>query len=615
MTETLKNLPDKPGVYQYFDKEDRLLYVGKAKSLKKRVRSYFRFSPQLAPAPNLSPRIYQMIAQAVRIETIVTSSESDALLLENSLIKQLKPKYNILLRDDKTYPYIYIDRSKPFPRFELTRKIVKGKRVKYFGPFPHGARAILDSLYELVPLVQKRGSLKGKKACLFYQIGRCKAPCEGRIDEEGYARLVDEALSYIHNKQKIKKALQKRMDFYAESLRFEEAAQIRDRIEAIDKIEEFSSADLAKLEDLDIFTVGFDEDGGVLVRLFMREGKIVASSHTWLNLHDDSDLGEVYRRSILEFYTTETPFTATAILTAHPFEEQEDLAKLLATRIGKPVSIVTPLRGGKKRLIELGKQNAAELLRQRKSRPKPQIGEQVRNLLGLSNIPERIEIFDNSHLAGRAPVGAMVVYDQGDWDKSAYRHYNLGSRDEYHQMKEMLNQRIASFEKSPPPDLWVIDGGETLRQLATTLLKQHRINLPVVGIAKEKIDAKAHRAKGSAKDLLYTDEGELRLMPSDPRLQWFQRLRDEAHRFAIAFHKKQRLREDKKISLLEARGIGPAKVKRLIDYFGSFEAVKHADIDTLTHVLNKNDAWSIIEYLHGPVGNEPTHKEEVQEDK
>jgi len=600
MIETLKNLPDKPGIYQYFDKNGKLLYIGKAKSLKKRVKSYFRFTPALAPAPNLGPRIYQMIAQAVRIETIVTPNENDALLLENSLIKQLKPKYNILLRDDKTYPYIYIDLSEPFPRFELTRKVVKGKKVKYFGPFPHGARAILDSLYELVPLVQKKGCLKGKKACLFHQIGRCMAPCERKIDEKEYAKLVEEAFSYIHHKKRLRRALEKRMHFYAESLRFEEAAQIRDRIEAIGKIEEFSSADLARLEDLDIFAAAFDDEGGVLVRLFMREGKIVASGHTYLHLHDETDLSEIYRRSILEFYGSETPFTATAILTAHPFEEQEELSALLSARIKKHIVITTPKRGGKRRLTELGVQNAQELLRQKRRRPEPELPEKIRDLLGLRQAPERIEIFDNSHLAGEAPVGAMVVREKERWDKGSYRHYNLTTRDEYRQMEEMLSRRIDSFEKFPPPDLWVIDGGETLRQLALTLLKRKGVNLPVVGIAKEKIDAKAHRAKGAAKDILYTDEGEMRLMPSDTRLQWFQKLRDEAHRFAVAFHKKQRLKEGKKISLLEARGIGPAKVKRLIDCFGTFDAIKKADLETLEKVLNKNDARSIYLYLHPP---------------
>jgi len=231
MLQRLKNLPEGPGVYQFFDSDGRLLYVGKAKSLKKRVKSYFRLSPDVVPAPNLGARIYRMVSQTVRVETIVTQSESDALLLENSLIKQLKPKYNILLRDDKTYPYIYIDMSRPFPRFELTRKVVKGKKVKYFGPFPSGAKAILSSLYELVPLVQKRGCLRGKRACLFHQIGRCAAPCEGKIDEAGYSKLLEEALGYIHNKKRLISALREKMSFYAESMRFEEAAEIRDRIE------------------------------------------------------------------------------------------------------------------------------------------------------------------------------------------------------------------------------------------------------------------------------------------------------------------------------------------------------------------------------------------------
>ena len=586
----LKNLPDAPGVYQYFDEEGRLLYVGKAKSLKKRVKSYFRFTPELAPAPNLGPRIYQMVSQAVRLETIVTPSESDALLLENSLIKQLKPKYNILLRDDKTYPYLYIDLSLSYPRLELTRKVVKGKKVKYFGPFPHGARAILDSIYELVPLVQKKGCLKGKKACLFHQIGRCKAPCEGKITPEAYQELVDEAFGYIHHKKRLLKALEAKMQSYAEQLRFEEAAQIRDRIEAIGKIEEFSSADLARLEDLDIFTALFEGDEGVLVRLFMREGKIVASSHSWLKQGDTESLGEVYRRAILEFYSDETPFTARAILTAHPFDEQGELAEILSRRLGKKISVTTPQRGDKKRLIELGVRNARELLRQRRNRPTVSVESRVAELLELPQIPERVEVFDNSHLGGQAPVGAMVVFDNGKWDKSSYRHYNLSQRDEYGQMREMLEQRIGSFEKSPPPDLWVIDGGETLRRLATELLRLHGTNLPVVAVAKEKIDAKAHRAKGAAKDILYSDIGELRLPPTDTRLQWFQRLRDEAHRFAISFHKKQRLKEDKKISLLQAKGIGPAKVKKLLDYFGTFEKIKEADFETLCQVLSERDA-------------------------
>ncbi len=596
MLRELKNLPDGPGVYQYFDSDGRLLYVGKAKSLKKRVRSYFRLSPEVAPAPNLGARIYRMVSQIARIETIVTQSESDALLLENSLIKQLNPKYNILLRDDKTYPYIYIDLSRPFPRFELTRKVVKGRRVKYFGPFPTGAKAILSSLYELVPLVQKKGCLKGKKACLFHQIGRCAAPCEGKIDEAGYSKLIEEALGYIHNKKRLINALNRKMEFYSESMRFEEAAEIRDRIEAIGKIEEFSSADLAKLEDLDIFTVGFDGSYGVIVRMFMREGKIVASSHTHFNIEGDTDIQEIYRRSILEFYGPETPFTAKTVVTAHTIEDAAQLSDLLSIRVGKRVSIVSPKRGDKKRLVELGLQNAAELLKQHKKRPESEIEKRIAELLDIP-VPQRVEVFDNSHLMGKAAVGAMVVMHRQRWEKESYRHYNLNSKDEYGQMREMLKRRIESFDKNPPPDLWVIDGGETLRRLAADLLKEAEVNLPVVAIAKEKIDAKAHRAKGSAKDILHTPKGEMRLMSTDARLQWFQRLRDEAHRFAITFHKRQRLKEDREISLLKAKGIGPAKVKRLLDFFGSFEAIRDADIKELRTVLSEKDAVSLYEHL------------------
>ncbi len=597
MLEKLKSLPEGPGVYQYFDKEGRLLYVGKAKSLKKRVKSYFRFTPEISPSPRLGPRIYRMILQTADIETIVTQSESDALLLENSLIKQLKPKYNILLRDDKTYPYIYIDLSEPFPRFELTRKVVKGKKVKYFGPFPTGARAILSSLYELVPLVQKKGCLKGKKACLFFQIGRCKAPCEGKIGREEYLKLLDEAFGYIHNKKKITSALKKRMEHYAESLRFEEAAEIRDRIEAIGKIEEFSSTDLAKLEDLDIFAIEFDDSHGVVVRLFMRDGKIVASSHTLFNPYEDMDLQELYRRTILEFYGSDTPFTANAILTAHPIEESRELADIVTLRAGKNIDIIHPGRGGKKRLIELAMQNASELLRQQRKGTKPDLPQKIAELLELETPPSRIEVFDNSHLMGEACVGAMAVQSDGKWEKKSYRHYNLDARDEYGQMRQMLSRRISSFGESPPPDLWVIDGGAALRDLAESLLKKAGVNLPVVAIAKEKIDAKAHRAKGAAKDILYTSTGIVGLMPSDRRLQWFQRLRDEAHRFAISFHKKQRLKKEREISLLQVKGIGPAKVKRLLDYFGTFEAIRAADIETLRAVLSRKDAETLFEHL------------------
>ena len=255
LLEKLKQLPNDAGVYQYFDKDGHLLYIGKAKILKNRVKSYFKFTPKLLPADKLGPRIYKMISEVVSCEWIVVPNEHDALILENSLIKQLKPKYNILLRDDKTYPYIVIDYNQDFPRLEITRRILKEKNVKYFGPYSTGAKDMLDSIYEIVPLVQKKSCVSGKKACLFHQIQKCLAPCENKISKEDYAKIVETALEYIYNKSKLITKLNERMSQYANNFRFEEAMTLRDRIKTIEKSQIKSGIDLATNEDIDIFAI------------------------------------------------------------------------------------------------------------------------------------------------------------------------------------------------------------------------------------------------------------------------------------------------------------------------------------------------------------------------
>ena len=592
LIDKLRNLPDAPGVYQYFDENGRLLYVGKAKSLKKRVRSYFRLSP-LSPAPNLSPRIFKMISEMKDLDYIVVNTENDALILENSLIKQLKPKYNILLRDDKTYPYIYVDMNEDFPRLRITRKVLKGSKIKYFGPLPSAARDILDSIYELVPLVQKDSCIKGKKACLFYQLKKCLAPCEGKVDRATYAKLLEEALGYVHNKKLLIEKLEKRMQELASQLRFEEAAHLRDRIARIKEIQTHSEIDLARLENLDIYAIATEGNKAAIVRMFMREGKVIASSSNIqrFDAQKGFDIDEAYKRVLLEFYTHETPLTSNKILVAHDFSERAFLQEHLSQKFGKKIEILVPKRGEKARLIELATLNAKEMLR--KSETKESIEEQLKNLLGLDTTPYRIEVFDNSHLQGKAPVGAMVVYENGKWDKKSYRHYNLESKDEYAQMREMLTRRCESFSKNPPPDMWLIDGGETLRTLAQDIAASFGVHLDVVAIAKEKIDAKAHRAKGSAKDIIYTKENVIELLPTDKRLHFLQRLRDEAHRFAVEFHRKQRAKEAKELELLKAKGIGPAKVKKLLNYFGTFEQLKSATIEEIAAVLNEKDARAI----------------------
>jgi len=587
--ETVRRLPEKPGVYQYFDKAGRLLYVGKAKNLKHRVKSYWRFTPRFRPNPDAGPRILKMLQEAERLEYLVVESEADALILENSLIKQLKPKYNILLRDDKTYPYLYLDEGEEFPRFELTRRVVRGQRVRYYGPFPTGARALLEALYFLYPLVQKKGCLRGKKACLFHQIDRCPAPCEGKISPEAYRKTVEAAKEAIHNLPLILRRLEERMMELAESERFEEAAKVRDQIEAIRGLEIRSEIDLARQEDYDIFAIVPGEERGVVVRLFMRQGRIAASSHHTFRHTHLYDPDEAYRQAILDFYTAEMPSTCSTLLLAHDLEGRSELEELLRERLGRRIRILHPRRGPKARLVELARTNAAELLRRQKPAGEA-IEKRVAALFGLEAVPWRVEVFDNSHLMGEAPVGAMVVWNEGGWDKNSYRRYRLQSRDEYHQMEEMLQRRISDFDKAPPPDLWLIDGGETLRRLAVSLLEQTGVNLPVVAIAKEKLDAKAHRAKGAARDLLHGPDGEYRLESSDPRLQWCQRLRDEAHRFAVAFHRQSKRKQDARVALLGKKGIGPATLKKLLDYFGTFDALEKADRETVASVAGKRAA-------------------------
>lgn len=585
MQTIVQNLPSQAGVYQYFDSKGKLLYIGKAKNLKHRVKSYWRFTPEFKPNPTQSPRILKMLSEAVNLEYIVVESEEDALILENSLIKQLKPKYNILLRDDKTYPYIYIDESADYPRFEITRKVIKGKNITYYGPFPTGGRALLDALYEVYPLVQKKSCLNEGKACLFYQIKKCLAPCEGKVTPQDYQKIITEAKTSIIKRRDLISVLTQKMTALAAQERYEEASSVRDSIEAITSLSITSNIDMAKELDLDIFAIKNGDERGVIVKLFMRGGKIISSAYAYFRHTHIFDENEAYKQALLEFYTVDTPHVSKQILTAHTFEDAPQIAQSLSTRFSKKVEILTPSRGPKAKLITLALQNCDELLRKKDANTI--IEQKIADLFDLSAIPYRIETFDNSHLMGVATVGGMVVWDEGKWDKSAYRRYQLHAKDEYGQMQEMLSRRIEKFKESPAPDLWILDGGQANLNLAHTLLQEAQVNLDVIAIAKEKLDAKAHRAKGAAKDMLYTAEGLFELKVNDKRLQWIQRQRDEAHRYAITYHQNKKRKDDTQISLLNKKGIGKATVKKLIDYFGTFEAIEKATAEDIAQVTNK----------------------------
>ena len=593
LEETIKQLPASAGVYQYFDANGRLLYIGKAKNLSNRVKSYWQFTPQLQASPQLGSRIAKMIGQTISMSYIVVNSEHDALILENSLIKQLNPKYNILLRDDKTYPYIYRDDAADFPRFDITRKIIQSKDIKYFGPFSVGARDILDSAYEICKLVQKKSCLKSKKLCLYHQIDKCLGPCELPISKERYQVEVDLATSLIENKKLLIKKLQERMSFYAQETRFEEAGALRDRIERIGRSEIKSEIDFASEENYDIFVTQATQTRAVVVRIFMRRGKIISSTHDFIGLSDGVDEDELQSRVLLDFYSNGKPPIIAPILIAKEFEDLEIIRARLSEVFEKKAQIEAPRQGKKKRLIELALLNAEELLKRDKSSNDGALLEDLRELLRLEKIPRRVEVFDNSHMSGVATVGAMIVYENGKFDKKSYRTYHLEAKDEYAQMRETLTRRVESFCKNSPPDLWIIDGGATLLKLAIEILESNGVFVDAIALSKEKIDAKSHRAKGKADDILHAKDETYKLKNTDKRLQWAQNLRDEAHRAAITFHKKTKLKLDQKSKLLSLRGISQAKIVKLLNHFGTFEELRRVGLEDISAVLNIKDAQII----------------------
>ncbi len=592
MIDKIKNLPQNAGVYQYFDKDGKLLYIGKAKNLRNRIKSYFSLTPSLSPFPRLGLRIHKMITETKSLDYIIVNNEHDALILENSLIKQLKPKYNILLRDDKTYPYIFIDLKEDFPRFEITRKVQKGTHIKYFGPFTTASREILNALYELYPLVQKKGCLKGKKACLFYQIQRCPAPCEEKISKQDYHLIVSNALESLKNKNHLLTLLNDKMIFYSEKKLYEEAAKVRDSIKKIKLSTIISQIDLKNSANYDIFTVFIKDKKAVLIKMFVRLGKIVSITHNIFKDDNGFSKDEIYKRSLLDFYKDDKPLIAKEIIVGDEFDQKALIEEFIQKKTKNNIIISTPKKGAKKELIKIALNNAKEILNDRRIYEKDTILQKLKSILNLKRTPNAIEAYDNSHIQGSNPVGSCIFYEN-DFQKDRYRHYNLTSTDEYAQMKELLTKRCESFEKNPAPDLWVIDGGKTLLSLAYDISESFGVDLDIIAISKEKKGKRTVRSKGKASDKIYTKAGLIPLKEDNKVLQFIQRLRDEAHRFAIAFHRKQKLKQDKQIELLNKKGIGIGKVKKLLTYFGTFENIYNASKEELTKVLNEKDATTI----------------------
>jgi excinuclease ABC subunit C len=382
------------------------------------------------------------------------------------------------------------------------------------------------------------------------------------------------------------------MQQYSEQLLFEEAVTIRDNIKKIEKANILSHVDLAKLEDFDIFSVAIDGIRAVGVRLFIRGGKVTSSSYAHFKSDNGFDLNELYKVLLLEYYQHNIPFVPKNILLYENFNESHLIEEMLEKKYGHKVKILIPAIGERKKLTELSYKNGLELLRIESSKNSTEILTELKTLFDLQKTPFEIEGYDNSHMMGQATVGAVIKWNE-KFEKKGYRHYNLAARDEYAQMRELITRRVESFDKNPPPDLMVIDGGETLLKLALKIVKQNGVFVDVIAIAKEKRDAKSMRAKGKANDLIYTKDGEFKLSHSDKRLQFIQNIRDESHRFAITFFKKQKLKADREISLLTKRGVGEATVRKLLQYFETFDNIEKATFKEIEGVVGTKIATSI----------------------
>lgn len=631
---TLSHLPEKPGVYQYYDSSGKILYIGKAKNLKNRIRSYFALTPTKQqntpiPSPNCSPRIALMVRQIARIETIVVESESDALILENSFIKQLKPKYNVLLRDDKTYPYIAFDMGLDFPVPIITRQVKGSKTTRYFGPYPNGCREILHSLLELFHLVQRAPSCVAKKrACLFYQINRCKAPCEGKITQEAYAQIVESAQKALESPRKLITLLEAKMLSLSQNLQFEEAATYRDRLTKLSYLRTLCVLDLARDVSFDIVyfssslessekvdsranpraitkvdskvdssadsierTKESDHSQGLLLWLFVRGGKLVSFSHEIVRLSRDYDPSEIYTQALLNRYASKLPLLPESIALPECFsdEQKHALQEAIARIQGRKIPFRSLSRGQYAKFLPIAQENAALLLAQHTDTHASELAllRELQSLLDLEQLPSRIEVFDTSHHSRRDCVGGMIVYDNGALSKENYRRYKLDSSDEYGQMREMLTRRALRFDTEPPPDLWLLDGGKAQITLAKEILESSGIYVDVIAIAKEKRDAKAHRAKGKAKDTIYTSTKHIRLDPSDKRLQFLQKLRDSVHKYAIGYH-----RHSKKLSLtqnnaLKSKGLSQAQIARALALSGSYESLRDKSKQEILELISK----------------------------
>lgn len=597
--EELKKLPAKPGVYIMHDEQDTILYVGKAVNLRNRVRSYFRENI------GRGPQIDKMVSLIARFEYIVTDSELEALILENNLIKEHLPKYNTLLKDDKTYPYIKVTVGEAYPRILFVREMKKDK-ARYFGPYTSAGAVkdtieLLNKLYKLRTCNRSLPKDIGEgRPCLNYHIGQCSAPCQNLVSREEYREQVEKALNFLNgNYQPILKELQGKMQEAAEKMEFEEAAKYRDLFNSVKSVSQKQKISDSVGEDRDIIALAEDDRDAVVQVFFVRDGRLIGREHFYMTHIEGQKKPQILQEFVKQFYAG-TPFIPREIMLQYEVEEQTLIEQWLTEKKEGRVKLIVPKIGTREKLVELAAQNASLVLSKDKERIAREEShttgavKEIADLLGLPGIV-RMEAFDISNISGFANVGSMVVFEKGKPKRSDYRKFRIQSvagPDDYACMREVLTRRfrhgmeeqsklkeqeldnsLGSFTRFP--DVLMMDGGRGQVNIALSVLKELNIQIPVCGMVKDD----NHRTRG-----LYYNNVEL---PIDTRSEGFKlitRIQDEAHRFAIEYHRSLRSKSQVKSVLDEIPGVGPARRKALMRHFKSIEDVKNATVEELCGV-------------------------------
>lgn len=608
--EELKKLPAKPGVYIMHDDQDAIIYVGKAISLKNRVRQYFQSSR------NKTVKIEQMVTKIRRFEYIVTDSEVEALVLECNLIKEHRPKYNTMLTDDKTYPFIRVTVNEDYPRIMLSRTMKKDKS-KYFGPYT-SAGAVKDTINLLQKIYKIRTcnrnlpkDINKARPCLNYHIKQCDAPCQGYISKEEYGKSVLAVLDFLNgNLGDVEKMLEDKMMEASDNMEFEKAIEYRELLNAVKQIAQKQKITNQDLEDKDVIAISRDGNDCVVQVFFIRNGRLIGREHFHMDISIHDTKGEIILSFIKQFYSG-TPFIPKELMIQEEIEDMELIEQWLTKKRGQRVYIRVPKKGTKEKLVELAEKNASMILVKDKERIKIEelktIGamKEIEELLGLSNIV-RVEAFDISNISGYQSVGSMIVYENGRPKRSDYRKFKIKSvagPDDYASMYEVLTRRFThgldelnntdmeygSFTKFP--DLIMMDGGRGQVNIALKVLEELKLNIPVCGMVKDD----NHRTRG-----LYYENKEIPIERTSEGFRLITRIQDEAHRFAIEYHRSLRSKGQVHSILDDIEGIGPVRRKALMQHFSSLEEIKNAEIDTLRKIPNMTEtaAKKVYEFFH-----------------